>query len=67
MSTQPFIAPDEDSDEPYLASVDEASRLLGLSRTTIYALIETNELETRKVGRRRLILRSSIRAFAFGE
>lgn len=36
-------------------SVDEAVRRLGLSRMTIYRLIQTDQLRTLKVGRRRLI------------
>lgn len=36
-------------------SVDEAVRRLGLSRMTLYRLIQTDQLRTLKVGRRRLI------------
>ncbi len=51
---------------PELMSIKDASRLLGLSRTTVYNLINNliNEgrLQTRQIGRRRLVPRSSIQA-----
>lgn len=41
--------------------INEACRLTGLGRTSIYALIASGRLESRSVGRRRLILVSSLR------
>lgn len=36
-------------------SIAEASRLTGLGRTTLYKMMDRGELQTRKIGRRRLI------------
>jgi excisionase family DNA binding protein len=41
-------------------SVDDASRALGLGRTKIYGLIAEGKLLCVKIGRRRLILRTSL-------
>jgi len=43
-------------------TVDSAKKALGVGRTTLYSLIATNQLETIKIGRRRLIKADSIRA-----
>jgi excisionase family DNA binding protein len=48
--------------EPELVSIKEASRLLGLGRTTVYQLITEGRLETRRIGRRNLITKSAIEA-----
>jgi excisionase family DNA binding protein len=48
--------------EPLTVSIKDASRLLGLGRTTIYRLISDRELETVKVGNRTLIKAASIRS-----
>ena len=45
-----------------LVSIKDASRMVGLGRTTLYNLINEGRLETRQIGRRRLVLRSSIAA-----
>lgn len=50
--------------EPLLVSVAEACRLLGVARTTIYAMIADGRLEAVKVRRRRLVRVASIRAVA---
>jgi excisionase family DNA binding protein len=42
-------------------SVNDAARVLNLGRTSIYALIRDQKLETVKVGRRTLIKVDSIR------
>lgn len=47
--------------EPLAISVSEAVRVLGLGRTSIYALIGAGRLETFKLGRRTLVKTSSIR------
>jgi excisionase family DNA binding protein len=47
--------------EPLAISVSEAVRVLGLGRTSIYALISAGRLETFKLGRRTLVKTSSIR------
>lgn len=50
-----------------LVSVNEAAKTLNLGRTSIYSLINEGKLETRKMGRRRLITTASIRRIADGE
>lgn len=41
-------------------SIDDACKISGLGRTTIYELIGRNELKSRRIGRRRLVLVSSL-------
>jgi excisionase family DNA binding protein len=50
--------------KPYLASIADAQRALGVGRTTAYRLIETGILEKVKIGRRTLIKVTSIQALA---
>ena len=47
--------------EPLAVSVNDAARVLGLGRTSIYAMISDGRLERFKLGRRTLIKTSSIR------
>lgn len=47
--------------EPIAISVKDAVRTLGLSRTTIYALINQGRLDTIKLGRRTLIKMESVK------
>jgi excisionase family DNA binding protein len=49
---------------PLLHSVNEAAFLLGLSVRNITAMIERNELRSRKIGGRRLIARKELERFA---
>lgn len=44
-------------------SVKEAAEAVGLGRTFIYALINEGQLETIKVGRRRLVKTESLHRF----
>jgi excisionase family DNA binding protein len=44
-------------------SVDEAVEASGIGRTTLYELMRSGELESIKVGRRRIILAEDIRAY----
>jgi excisionase family DNA binding protein len=46
-------------EKPYL-SIDEASQLLGISRRTLYRMIERGEFPSAKAGRRTIIRRSDI-------
>lgn len=47
--------------EKLLVSVDEARKMLGgIGRTNLYAMISRGDLSSRKIGKRRLILVSSI-------
>lgn len=50
--------------EPYLASISDAQRALGIGRTTAYRLMESGKLERVKIGRRTLIKIASIKALA---
>ena len=47
--------------EKLLVSITDAAKALSLGRTSIYELMRSGELETRKMGRRRLITASSLR------
>jgi excisionase family DNA binding protein len=47
-------------------SIRETAQTSGLSRATIYRLIEQNKLVTLKIGARRLVLISSIDALLSG-
>lgn len=48
---------------PLAVGVPEACRITGLGRSTMFELIRRREIETRKVGRRRLILTESLTAY----
>jgi len=54
------VAGSEHRPTPELVSIKEASRLLGLGRSTIYKLMNEGRLETRRIGARTLIPRASI-------
>lgn len=45
-------------------SVKEAAHMLGLSRNQTYTLLDRQLIESRYFGKRRLVLLSSLRAFA---
>ncbi len=48
---------------PLYATIDDACRLSGLGRTSVYALVQRREVVTAKVGRKRLIQVASLVAF----
>ena len=48
-------------------SIEEAAEALSLGRTKIYELIRQGHLKTTKIGRRRLVLVSSILELVEGE
>ena len=48
------------SADALLTSIDNTCDDLGLSRSSVYKLIETGQLRAVKVGARRLVVRSSI-------
>jgi excisionase family DNA binding protein len=48
---------------PLAVSVSEALDLSGLGKTTIYGLLKQNLIESIRVGRRRLIIYASLKAF----
>lgn len=47
--------------EILLVSIPDAAKALSLGRTSIYELMRSGQLETRKMGRRRLITAESLR------
>jgi predicted DNA-binding transcriptional regulator AlpA len=52
--------------EPITININEAVRLSGLSRSTIYKLIGEGQLETRLVRNRRLVSMASLRNLVEG-
>ena len=53
--------------EPISYRVEDALRVSGLGRTTIYAAMKDGRLKSRAIGRRRLIDAASLRALVSGE
>ena len=53
--------------EPLAVSVNDAARVLGLGRTSIYAMIGDGRLEMLKLGRRTLVKTASIRRIVDGQ
>jgi excisionase family DNA binding protein len=51
---------------PALVDLTTAARLLGVSRTSLYQRMDAGELPSRKLGRRRLIPRVALEAYAAG-
>jgi len=47
--------------EVLLISINEAAKALNLGRTSIYALINEGKLDSRKMGRRRLVTTESVK------
>lgn len=50
--------------EPLLVSIKDAAAMLGLSVMTIYRMFDRQELESVKIGNRRLVKTSSLRELA---
>ncbi len=50
--------------EPIFVSIADACNALSIGRTSLYELINDGTLETRKMGRRRLVLAASLRRLA---
>lgn len=48
---------------PVAVSVGEAAKLLGLGKTKVYEMLRSGELQSRTVGRRRLVSMGSIQSF----
>lgn len=53
--------------EKLLVSILDAADALSVGRTSIYELMRSGQLETRKMGRRRLITAESLRRLVEGE
>lgn len=49
--------------EPLLCPIPEAARLLGIGRSLIYERLNSGDLESVKIGARRLVKMDSIKAF----
>lgn len=49
--------------KPLLVTIDEAGRVCGVGRATIYRLIDSGHLERVKSGRRALVTVESIEAY----
>ena len=49
-----------------MVSIAEAARLLGCSRTSLYAALDSDQLASRHIGRRRLVPRAALDRFAEG-
>lgn len=49
--------------EPLLMPVDQASKALGVGRTTMYELIGQGDIPTVKIGRRRLVPAAALREY----
>jgi excisionase family DNA binding protein len=67
MTSIEIISRDEgdtmNSDTQLLLSVEEAADVLGLGRTRAYELVMARKIQSVKVGRRRLVVRSSLLDF----
>lgn len=48
---------------PLSVGVEEAGRILGISRSATYEFIAKGQIKTFKIGRRRLALMSELKAF----
>ncbi|MFZ0925511.1 MAG: helix-turn-helix domain-containing protein [Halobacteriota archaeon] len=51
---------EHDKDEALTLSVEHAARLIGISRTTAYRMVQSGELPALRVGRRVLILKKPL-------
>ena len=56
------VKPSE-KDPALLLKVEEAARLLGVGRTTLFELIGQGRIQTVRVGRRRLVVRAGLVRF----
>jgi excisionase family DNA binding protein len=56
-------APETDSDARFLLSVEEAADRLSIGRTMMYALVKAGEINTVRLGRRRLVPVGAIKAY----
>jgi excisionase family DNA binding protein len=58
--------PTEIQPDPIFVTVKEGARLLGISPWTCYQLLKTGGLESRYIGRRRLIPLAALTTYAEG-
>ncbi|WP_210482880.1 helix-turn-helix domain-containing protein [Microvirga antarctica] len=59
-----FLPGRSETEKPLLVDIPETGRLLGVGKTSVYALIKSGKLKTRRILRRNLITRDSIDALA---
>lgn len=52
-----------DTLDPLFVSIKDACRVLGLSKQTVHRLLDAQRIESRYLGRRRLVVLSSLNAF----
>ena len=52
-----------DTNTPVALSISGAAHLLGVSRATVYRLMDSGDISSLKIGTRRLISRDAISAF----
>ena len=50
--------------DPILVSIPDAGKALGIGRSKIYELLNSGDLQTVTIGRRRLVCVESVKAFA---
>jgi excisionase family DNA binding protein len=50
--------------EPLALSINDTAKVLGVGRSSVYALIKSGELDAMKIGRRTLLTTESIRRLA---
>lgn len=62
-SPRDIVREAETADQPLLVTVQEAARLLGIGRTTMFELIGSGGIKSIRLGRRRLISRRSLETF----
>jgi excisionase family DNA binding protein len=58
--------PPADQAEAVFVSTKETARLLGVSRQHVYDLLDERAIESRYIGRRRLVVMASLRMFIAG-
>lgn len=58
--------PPADQVDAVFVSTKETARLLGVSRQHVYDLLDERAIESRYIGRRRLVMMASLRAFIAG-
>lgn len=56
--------PPSESTERLLHSIEEAAHLLGIGRSTTYALVRGGQLRSVRIGRRRLIPQEAVEEYA---
>ena len=50
--------------EPLALSINDTAKLLGVGRSSVYALLKTGKLDAIKIGRRTLLTTDSIKRLA---